>query len=41
MTIRVCIASVTGHIGKPLALAVAKTNDLRLVGAVSRSQKGR
>jgi 4-hydroxy-tetrahydrodipicolinate reductase len=41
MTIRVCIASVTGHIGKPLALAVAKSNDLRLVGAVSRSQKGR
>lgn len=41
MTIRVCIASVTGHIGKPLALAVAKANDLRLVGAVSRSQKGR
>jgi 4-hydroxy-tetrahydrodipicolinate reductase len=41
MTTRVCIAGVTGHIGKPLAIAVSKTDDLRLVGAVSRSQKGR
>src|SRR5882672_2851859 len=41
MTIRVCVAGVTGHIGKPLALAVSKTNDLRLVGAISRKQKGR
>ena len=40
MTIRVCISGVTGHIGKPLAIAVAKSDDLRLVGAISRTRKG-
>src|SRR5215470_11673932 len=40
MTTRVCISGVTGSIGKPLAIAVAQTGDLRLVGAVSRSRKG-
>ena len=41
MTVRVCIAGVTGHIGKPLAIAVSKADDLSLVGAISRSGKGR
>jgi 4-hydroxy-tetrahydrodipicolinate reductase len=41
MTIRVCISGVSGDIGKPLAVAVSKADDLRLVGAVSRKQKGR
>lgn len=40
MTIRVCVAGVTGHIGKPLAIAVSQADDLRLVGAISRSGKG-
>jgi 4-hydroxy-tetrahydrodipicolinate reductase len=39
--IRVCVAGVTGHIGKPLAIAVSKAAGLRLVGAMSRSGKGR
>lgn len=41
MITRVCVAGVTGHIGKPLAIAVAKADDLRLVGAISRGGKGR
>ena len=41
MTTRVCVAGVTGHIGKPLAIAVSKTDDLCLVGAIARSGKGR
>ena len=41
MTTRVCVAGVTGHIGKPLAIAVSKADDLCLVGAISRSGKGR
>ncbi|HEV2268741.1 MAG TPA: 4-hydroxy-tetrahydrodipicolinate reductase [Steroidobacteraceae bacterium] len=41
MTTRVCIAGVTGHIGKPLAIAVSKADDLCLVGAVCRAGKGR
>jgi 4-hydroxy-tetrahydrodipicolinate reductase len=41
MITRVCISGVTGSIGKPLALAVARADDLRLVGAVSRKQQGR
>jgi 4-hydroxy-tetrahydrodipicolinate reductase len=36
----VCIAGVSGHIGRPLAIAVSKSRDLRLVGAVSRSRQG-
>jgi 4-hydroxy-tetrahydrodipicolinate reductase len=40
MTIRVCISGVTGDIGRPLALAVSKSSDLRLVGGISRKQKG-
>lgn len=40
MTIRVCVAGVTGHIGRPLAIAVSKADNLRLVGVISRSRKG-
>lgn len=41
MTIRVCVAGATGWVGKPLCLAVAGAGDLSLVGAVSRTQRGR
>ncbi len=41
MTIRVCVAGATGWVGKPLCVAVAAAEDLSLVGAVSRTQKGR
>jgi 4-hydroxy-tetrahydrodipicolinate reductase len=41
MTTRVCVAGITGQIGKPLAVAVSNAADLRLVGAISRSGKGR
>lgn len=41
MTIKVCVAGATGWVGKPLCLAVAAAEDLSLVGAVSRTQKGR
>jgi len=40
MTINVCIAGATGWVGKPLCLAVSEADDLRLVGAVSRSHRG-
>ncbi|HEY8188515.1 MAG TPA: 4-hydroxy-tetrahydrodipicolinate reductase [Pyrinomonadaceae bacterium] len=41
MKLRVCIAGATGWVGKPLCQAVAKAGDLSLVGAVSRTHKGR
>src|SRR5215213_9264353 len=41
MKIKVCIAGATGWVGKPLCLAVVGADDLSLVGAVSRTQKGR
>lgn len=41
MTIKVCVAGATGWVGTPLCLAVAGAEDLSLVGAVSRTQKGR
>ncbi len=41
MTFKVCVAGATGWVGKPLCLAVAAASDLSLVGAVSRTQKGR
>lgn len=41
MKLNVCIAGATGWVGRPLCLAVSQTADLGLVGAVSRSQKGR
>jgi 4-hydroxy-tetrahydrodipicolinate reductase len=37
----VCIAGATGWIGRPLCVAVSKAEDLRLVGAVSRTHQGR
>lgn len=41
MKLKVCIAGATGWVGKPLCLAVAATDDLSLVGAVSPTHKGR
>jgi len=41
MTLNVCIAGATGWIGKPLCVAVSEAVDLKLVGAVSRTHKGR
>ncbi len=41
MKLKICIAGATGWVGKPLCLAVSATDDLSLVGAVSRTQKGR
>lgn len=41
MKLNVCIAGATGWVGKPLCLAVSATDDLRLVGAVSRTHQGR
>lgn len=40
MTIRVCIAGVTGQVGRELAAAVAASVDLELVGGVARSSAG-
>ncbi|HEX8118697.1 MAG TPA: 4-hydroxy-tetrahydrodipicolinate reductase [Pyrinomonadaceae bacterium] len=41
MSIKVCVAGATGWVGKPLCAAVAAADDLSLVGAVSRTHKGR
>lgn len=41
MTIRVCVAGATGWVGKPLCEAVSAAEDMSLVAAVSRTQKGR
>ena len=41
MKINVCVAGATGWVGKPLCLAISKAADLVLVGAVSRTHKGR
>lgn len=41
MKLNVCIAGATGWVGKPLCLAVSATDDLNLVGAVSRTHQGR
>ncbi len=40
MKIKVCVAGATGWVGKPLCTAISQTEDLTLVGAVSRSHKG-
>ena len=37
----ICIAGATGWIGKPLCRAVSESADLNLVGAVSRTHRGR
>lgn len=41
MKIKVCVAGATGWVGKPLSRAIAASEDLELVGAVSRSFAGR
>src|SRR4029453_12891435 len=41
MKLNVCIAGAAGWIGRPLCLAVSESADLKLVGAVSRTHKGR
>ena len=41
MKLNVCIAGATGWVGKPLCVAVSEADDLRLVGAVSRTHRGR
>jgi 4-hydroxy-tetrahydrodipicolinate reductase len=41
MRLKVCVAGATGWVGKPLSRAVSEADDLILVGAVSRSHKGR
>ncbi len=40
MKIRICLAGATGWAGSALALAIAKSSDLTLVSAVSRSRAG-
>ena len=39
--IRVCLAGATGAVGRALVPAILRSEDTRLVGAVSRSNKGR
>lgn len=41
MKLRVCVAGATGWVGKPLCKAVADSDDLILVGAVSRTHQGK
>ncbi|MCA1615610.1 MAG: 4-hydroxy-tetrahydrodipicolinate reductase [Acidobacteria bacterium] len=41
MGLKVCVAGATGWVGKPLCLAVSAADDLSLVGAVSRTHRGR
>jgi 4-hydroxy-tetrahydrodipicolinate reductase len=41
MSLKVCIAGVTGWTGKDLSISVSKAKDLNLVGAVSRFNKGK
>ncbi|MGL4325463.1 MAG: 4-hydroxy-tetrahydrodipicolinate reductase, partial [Beijerinckiaceae bacterium] len=40
MTIRIVLAGVSGWVGRALAAAIARENDLRLVSAVSRKSAG-
>jgi 4-hydroxy-tetrahydrodipicolinate reductase len=41
MKLKVCVAGATGWVGQPLCRAVAASDDLSLVGAVSRSHQGK
>ena len=41
MTINVCLAGATGWAGSALAHAIAKTDDVILVSAVSRTHAGK
>jgi dihydrodipicolinate reductase len=40
MRLKVWVGGATGWVGKPLCIAVSETDDLNLVGAVSRRLKG-
>jgi len=40
MKTKVCVAGITGWVGRPLADALGATDDLKLVGGVSRSGAG-
>jgi 4-hydroxy-tetrahydrodipicolinate reductase len=41
MRLNICVAGASGWVGGPLCLAVSGADDLNLVGAVSRTHKGR
>jgi len=41
MTIRITLAGATGWVGRALVAAIARSSDLTLAGATSRSQQGR
>jgi 4-hydroxy-tetrahydrodipicolinate reductase len=41
MSLRICIAGVTGWVGSPLARAVENAGDMELISAVSRSNSGK
>ena len=41
MTIRVCLAGATGWAGSVVARAIAQSDDIQLVAAVSRTHAGR
>jgi 4-hydroxy-tetrahydrodipicolinate reductase len=41
MSLKVCVAGATGWVGAPLCRAILAADDLRLVGAVSRSHQGK
>ena len=41
MSLNVCIAGATGWVGRPMSLEVSRADDLNLVGAVSRTHKGK
>jgi 4-hydroxy-tetrahydrodipicolinate reductase len=40
MKLNVCVAGASGWVGKPLCQALSATDDLKLVGAVSRTHQG-
>jgi 4-hydroxy-tetrahydrodipicolinate reductase len=40
MKLKVCVAGATGWVGKPLCSAISRSEDLELVGAVSRAYSG-
>jgi 4-hydroxy-tetrahydrodipicolinate reductase len=41
MSLRICVAGVTGWVGAPLCRAIANSDDLTLVGAVARNSSGK
>lgn len=40
MKTKICVAGATGWVGRPLCVAISETDDLTLVGAVSRTYQG-